>query len=77
MLIPLIPCTVSLKQNAFLFLCLQRRYHFESGPSLYSGMCAKGKEANPLGHVLQVSHVCMTTEVCGLWGARVPHKCFQ
>ncbi len=27
-------------------------YHFESGPSLYSGMGGKGKEANPLGHVL-------------------------
>lgn len=29
-------------------------YHFESGPSLYSGMGGVGKEANPLGHVLQV-----------------------
>lgn len=28
-------------------------YHFESGPSLYSGMAARGKAANPLAHVLQ------------------------
>ncbi len=28
-------------------------YHFESGPSLYSGMTSPGKAANPLGHVLQ------------------------
>lgn len=28
-------------------------YHFESGPSLYSGMASRGKAANPLAHVLQ------------------------
>lgn len=28
-------------------------YHFESGPSLYSGMAAHGPAANPLAHVLQ------------------------
>lgn len=28
-------------------------YHFESGPSLYSGMADRGKAANPLAHVLQ------------------------
>jgi len=28
-------------------------FHFEAGPSLYSGMAARGKEANPLAHVLQ------------------------
>ena len=28
-------------------------YHFESGPSLYSGMDARGPAANPLSHVLQ------------------------
>jgi NADPH-dependent 2,4-dienoyl-CoA reductase/sulfur reductase-like enzyme len=28
-------------------------YHFESGPSLYSEMASRGKEANPLAHVLQ------------------------
>lgn len=29
-------------------------WHFETGPSLYSGMATRGKEANPLGSVLQV-----------------------
>lgn len=29
-------------------------YHFESGPSLYSGMASSGKDGNPLAHVLQV-----------------------
>lgn len=29
-------------------------YHFESGPSLYSGMRSRGKGANPLAHVFQV-----------------------
>ena len=29
-------------------------YHFESGPSLYSGMASRGKDGNPLAHVLQV-----------------------
>ncbi|CAL5229088.1 g12346 [Coccomyxa viridis] len=28
-------------------------YHFESGPSLYSGMSGSGRGANPLAHVLQ------------------------
>lgn len=28
-------------------------YHFESGPSLYSGMASKGKEGNPMSHVFQ------------------------
>ncbi|CAD7702081.1 unnamed protein product [Ostreobium quekettii] len=28
-------------------------YHFESGPSLYSGMSSRGKGANPLAHVFQ------------------------
>jgi phytoene dehydrogenase-like protein len=28
-------------------------YHFESGPSLYSGMSSTGRSANPLAHVLQ------------------------
>lgn len=32
---------------------VQDGYHFESGPSLYSGMAGTGKEANPLAHVLQ------------------------
>lgn len=29
-------------------------YHFESGPSLYSGMASSGKDGNPLAHVLQM-----------------------
>jgi hypothetical protein len=29
-------------------------YHFESGPSLYSGMASRGTGANPLSHVYQV-----------------------
>ena len=32
---------------------VQDGYHFESGPSLYSGMAARGRAANPLSHVLQ------------------------
>lgn len=31
----------------------RRGYHFESGPSLYSGMDGRGQAANPLAHVLQ------------------------
>lgn len=31
----------------------QDGFHFESGPSLYSGMAARGRAANPLSHVLQ------------------------
>ena len=33
--------------------CVQDGYHFESGPSLYSGMAARGRAANPLSHVMQ------------------------
>ncbi|KAK9810598.1 hypothetical protein WJX73_003386 [Symbiochloris irregularis] len=32
---------------------VQQGYHFESGPSLYSGMAARGRGANPIAHVLQ------------------------
>lgn len=32
---------------------VQRGYHFESGPSLYSGMASRGPAANPLALVLQ------------------------
>ena len=32
----------------------QDGYHFESGPSLYSGMDSQGRSANPMSHVLQV-----------------------
>lgn len=31
----------------------QDGYHFEAGPSLYSGMASTGTGANPLAHVLQ------------------------
>lgn len=31
---------------------VHKGFHFESGPSLYSGMAGSGKEANPLAHVL-------------------------
>ncbi|KAK9868340.1 hypothetical protein WJX84_009761 [Apatococcus fuscideae] len=31
----------------------QDGYHFEAGPSLYSGMASTGRGANPLAHVLQ------------------------
>jgi NADPH-dependent 2,4-dienoyl-CoA reductase/sulfur reductase-like enzyme len=31
----------------------RRGFHFESGPSLYAGMAARGAGANPLAHVLQ------------------------
>ncbi len=43
-------------------------YHFESGPSLYSGMTGKGKEANPLGHVLTVRLRSHNQVVTGDWG---------
>eukprot|EP00891_Asterochloris_glomerata_P008859 jgi/Astpho2/8859/e_gw1.00129.7.1_t len=32
---------------------VQDGFHFESGPSLYSGMASTGRSANPLAHVLQ------------------------
>lgn len=32
---------------------MQKGYHFESGPSLYSGMAGTGAAANPLALVLK------------------------
>ncbi|PNW72273.1 hypothetical protein CHLRE_16g674950v5 [Chlamydomonas reinhardtii] len=51
-------------------------YHFESGPSLYSGMAGRGKEANPLGHVLQALGVELDLIRYNTWNVVVPEGTF-
>nr|QIW94442.1 carotene synthesis related protein [Dunaliella salina] len=51
-------------------------YHFESGPSLYSGMTGKGKEANPLGHVLQAIGEPLDCKYYNTWNVLVPEGTF-
>ncbi|KAG2491890.1 hypothetical protein HYH03_009842 [Edaphochlamys debaryana] len=51
-------------------------YHFESGPSLYSGMGGKGKEANPLGHVLNALGVELDLIKYDKWNVIVPEGQF-
>ncbi|GLC40753.1 hypothetical protein PLESTB_000026100 [Pleodorina starrii] len=51
-------------------------YHFESGPSLYSGMGGVGKEANPLGHVLTALGVELDLMRYNTWNVVVPEGTF-
>lgn len=51
-------------------------YHFESGPSLYSGLGGKGKEANPLGHVLQAIGEPLELVKYNTWNVLVPEGQF-
>ncbi|GIL52581.1 hypothetical protein Vafri_8402 [Volvox africanus] len=51
-------------------------FHFESGPSLYSGMAGRGKEANPLGHVLTALGVELDLIRYNTWNVLVPEGNF-
>ncbi|EFJ39448.1 hypothetical protein VOLCADRAFT_84931 [Volvox carteri f. nagariensis] len=51
-------------------------FHFESGPSLYSGMAGRGKEANPLGHVLTALGVDLDLIRYNTWNVVVPEGTF-
>ncbi|KAF6265696.1 hypothetical protein COO60DRAFT_868698 [Scenedesmus sp. NREL 46B-D3] len=51
-------------------------YHFESGPSLYSGMNARGKDANPLAHVLQAIGEPLKCVQYNTWNVLVPEGQF-
>ncbi|GAX79935.1 hypothetical protein CEUSTIGMA_g7375.t1 [Chlamydomonas eustigma] len=47
-------------------------YHFESGPSLYSGMDARGKDANPLAHIFQAIDEPLDLIKYDTWNVIVP-----
>eukprot|EP00879_Flechtneria_rotunda_P022429 GHRR01023679.1.p1 GENE.GHRR01023679.1~~GHRR01023679.1.p1 ORF type:complete len:493 (+),score=98.32 GHRR01023679.1:402-1880(+) len=47
-------------------------YHFESGPSLYSNINGRGKEANPLAHVLQALDEPLECVQYNTWNVIVP-----
>jgi hypothetical protein len=52
-------------------------YHFESGPSLYSGMeTGKGKEGNPLAHVLEAIGEPLELIQYNTWNVIVPEGQF-
>ncbi|MEW5301350.1 MAG: hypothetical protein WDW36_004213 [Sanguina aurantia] len=51
-------------------------YHFESGPSLYSGMADRGKAANPLAHVLQAVGEELDLIKYNTWNVLVPEGNF-
>lgn len=51
-------------------------YHFESGPSLYSGMADVGKQANPLAHVLQAIGEPLDLIKYDTWNVLVPEGTF-
>ncbi|KAI8463200.1 MAG: hypothetical protein J3K34DRAFT_527188 [Monoraphidium minutum] len=51
-------------------------YHFESGPSLYSGMDARGPAANPLAHVLQAIDEELDLVKYDTWNVVVPEGTF-
>ncbi|CAG9466303.1 unnamed protein product [Pedinophyceae sp. YPF-701] len=51
-------------------------YHFEAGPSLYSGMAARGPEANPLAHVFQAIGEPLELIRYKTWNVMVPEGDF-
>lgn len=51
-------------------------YHFESGPSLYSGMNGRGRDANPLAHVLQAIGEPLECKQYNTWNVVVPEGQF-
>lgn len=51
-------------------------YHFESGPSLYSGMAGKGKEASPLAHVFTAIGEELDLIKYNTWNVIVPEGTF-
>lgn len=51
-------------------------YHFESGPSLYSGMDARGTGANPLAHVFQAIGEDLDLVKYNTWNVMAPEGTF-
>jgi len=51
-------------------------YHFESGPSLYSGMAATGVEANPLAHIFQAIDEPLDLIEYNTWNVFLPEGTF-
>ncbi|GFR48781.1 hypothetical protein Agub_g10729, partial [Astrephomene gubernaculifera] len=51
-------------------------FHFESGPSLFSGLASQGKEANPLSHVLSALGVQLDLVRYDSWNVVVPEGNF-
>jgi phytoene dehydrogenase-like protein len=47
-------------------------YHFESGPSLYSGLKSRGPQANPLGLVLQAVGANVDIVTYDVWNVYLP-----
>jgi phytoene dehydrogenase-like protein len=52
-------------------------YHFESGPSLYSGLNARGPQGNPLGLVLQAVGAELDVEHYDTWNVYLPETGHQ
>lgn len=50
----------------------QDGFHFESGPSLYSGMASRGRAANPLAHVLQAIEEPLELLEYNTWNVIIP-----
>ena len=49
-------------------------YHFESGPSLYSGLNARGPQGNPLGLVLQAVGAKLDVLTYDVWNIYIPES---
>ncbi|BDA51137.1 Prolycopene isomerase, chloroplastic [Coccomyxa sp. Obi] len=56
---------------------VQNGYHFESGPSLYSGMAARGRAANPIAHVLQAIGEPLDLLTYNKWNVLLPEGTFM
>ena len=54
----------------------QDGYHFEAGPSLYSGMASTGRGANPLAHVLQAIGEPLDIIKYNGWNVMIPEGSF-
>lgn len=50
----------------------RKGYHFESGPSLYSGLKSRGPQANPLGLVLQAVGADIEVITYDVWNVYLP-----
>jgi phytoene dehydrogenase-like protein len=51
---------------------IRNGYHFESGPSLYSGLTSRGPQANPLSHVLQATGAKLELRTYDVWNVYLP-----
>lgn len=52
-------------------------YHFESGPSLYSGLNSRGPQGNPLGLVLQAVGAQLEVLTYNVWNVYLPETNFE